>query len=403
MSDFLDLPEVDFSKPSAGFVEDFAEADAKLDKMMSKIIWSEQDEEAFLQRVANNTELQAFLSQFSETSVDYFIKDYIRQRRFVVGIYKHILSYELKFSNQDKSNAEEFFWQIQHKKLYEAQCLWRAGKIDIPQIKITHDFRYWQHSVKHCPFIEPVQPEDIELLKQFLLEKGHELMVNGFWGLSFHDYDEFRSEDDDEGDSFYPPFYDYWDLRRGTGQIRRLPDVRGEQEDHYLSLYRNREKEEAPITSTFDPTYEYKPFLNSYNEDLVETFIKVSGDTEFLRYYKKHNERNEDTAEDEEYSLHELKVLSKGMPRDYPLEIRSLSWRKNIMATISKYKHELYASYLDEIYESYCLEREMGLELDLDDKQIWHMEAERQVSVRVRDYILQGRELAGEPRDWSFL
>lgn len=403
MSDFLEFPEYDTEKPRPSQEEVQAAIDAKINKMMGKVIWDEDEEEDFRDRISSDPDAMAYLDQFTESSVETFIDYYLRKRKTIVENEVYNLRRQLNYPRSISSEAKDYFWLIQHKKLFEAQCLWRAKKIDIPIIKITCDFDYWEGAIKYCPFIEPVQPDEVELLKRFLLEKGHEIDVEDAYGSELHNYYEFREEYDNDSGGSYPPFYEYWDLLKGTGLLFRLPDIRGEVEDHYRGLAAKRLRTaNNPNADDSDPFKNFK-YLSSYEPDDVMAFIDVAGDTEYKKIYTRHTESNKKKAELADFELLELIMDSAGMPTNYPLVTVYQSWRKNIAATISKYKHEIYASELDHIYETYCMERELGLELNLSEEEIRSLEEDRKQYEFFREHILNGREAAGEPRDWSFL
>lgn len=403
MSDFLEFPEYDTEKPRPSKEEVQATIDAKINKMMGKVIWDEDEEDDFRDRISSDPDVMAYLDQFTESSVEHFIDQYLKKRKFIVDNEVYKLQRQLKYPRRVSSEAVEFFWRIQHKKLFDAQCLWRARKIDIPQIKIVYDFSYWESALKYCPFITPVQPDEVELLKRFLLEKGYEIGIDEAFGVTLQDYDLFRGENDEDGDDYYPAFYDYWDLFKGTSMIRKLPDVRGEVEDHYRGLAIDKLREDRLAEGITPKPYVPFQFLSSFDSDHVMAFIDIVGDTEYKKIYTRHLEGENKRAEAEDFDLLELAMDSAGMPTNYPLLTIYPSWRQNIAATISKYKHEVYAGELDHIYEMYCMEREMGIDQDPSEDEMYNLEGTQKDCEVFRGYILDGREAAGEPRDWSFL
>ncbi len=52
------------------------------------------------------------------------------------------------------SKVSDHLQYIQQKKLFDAQCLWRAEQLDIPDIQICYDFMIWEKDILNCPFID---------------------------------------------------------------------------------------------------------------------------------------------------------------------------------------------------------------------------------------------------------
>ena len=405
MSDFLEFPDFDSTMLVPDLEKEKAIIEAKVNKIMDKIRWTEADEEKYSAHVKSDPKAQAYLETVKVGDLDYFLKSYFTIRKHVTNLAAIELHYKIKYPKGHNALAESYFWQIQQKKLFDMQCLWRAGQIDIPQIKTTQDFKYWEHAIEFCPFIEPVQSEDVELLKRFLRDQGYELGVEEHNTLFFQYYEDFKSEDEEDEDGFDKPlFYDYWDAFRGTTYLSNLPNVRGEREDFYHSLFIDKVILKGRYeTQTDKPAAPLPLYFNPDDFDNIESFIDLFEDKEFKRIFAKHKDHEQMLLETEDFSLLDVANNSEEMPKDYPIVTIYPSWRKNIAATLSKYEHDEAADSLDAIYEMYCMRREMDLDIDLSEDKIRKIEHQRIYSEDVRRHILDGRELAGEPKDWSFL
>lgn len=396
MSDFLEITEERPKRPLLSRKEEEERANAKVEKLLGKVIWSNDDKKAFRERILKDPKVLKVFSQYDSTDIEPFIKSYIKFRTQVVDHERHNLKLNFMYSKSDTASAEAYFWQIQHKKLFEQQCLWRAGKINIPQIKTTTDFIYWSAAIKYCPFIAPVQPEEVELLKRFLIEKGYEQEYE----LSYHDlqsYDKIKNKDHEE--HLIPPFYKYWDAHYGTDYLLHLPDKRSDIETQYSSL--SEKNDDKATQRTWEP--DYRPNLHIYARDEVSNFIEASGDHSFKSLHDKYKAHKKMISDNHDYDLDMLDFKSEGMPMNYPLVNVYDSWRRNIAAIVYKYLHEGYAEQLDLVYEMYCLERDMDMGINLSNEQIESLSLKKSIVERYRDKIIQGRINAGEPADWSFL
>lgn len=397
MSDFIEIPEHILNSPQLSNQEEDAAAQAKVQKIVGKAIWTAEDEEKFIQHINNDPKVLAFFKPYTEYNIQSFKDNYLQDRRHIIKMESMSLHQEFKYPPREEQESQEHFWLIQQKKLFDKQCLWRAKKIDIPQIKVSMDFKYWSVAIKYCPFIEPVQPDEVELLKRFLLEKGYELDIEGFNTYEFQDYATIKEEE------FIPPFYEYWDLHKGTGYLIDLPDLRGPIETAYTDKVYEQINAEYAKKYPVDLNKEKKKILFTSDEAEFEHFINLTKDNHFKKVYHKHKKGEAIINETEDYDIADISDRAENIPMNYPLVTMYPSWRKNVAATISKYHHEVYANNMDRIYEMYCMEREMEIELDMDGDDARYIKSYQNISEIIRAQVLSGRKLAGEPEDWSFL
>lgn len=397
MSDFLDIPEDNKNDPNLNEQLKDAAINAKVKRIMSKAMWTEEDEKKFEQHMDTDPNIQAFFAKFSDYSIDSFKKSYLKQRKDIMASEATYLLMDIKYPDIEEENLVEYFWLIQQKKLFEKQCLWRAKQLDIPQIKVSHDFLYWSLAIKYCPFIDPVQPDEVELLRHFLLEYGYKLNFERTSAVELQDYDSIKNDGD------VPSFFAYWDEHYGTEHFLNLPDVRGPIEEHYYDQFRK----EGHAKSLKEHPEEYstakKPHLSTVSQEHIERFVTLSEDIEFKKIYPKYLKDKQLRIDTEDYDIAYLDDNCEKMPAHYELVNIYPSWRQNIAATVSKYVHECYANELDRIYDMYLMEREMDLDIEFEDDDLSHLKSYEDITKNRRRGVLRGREILGEPADWSFL
>lgn len=400
MSDFFEFDLADKDRPRISYEDKIKALGPKVHKLIGKAMWTEEEEERCKERMASDPKIQAFFEQYHNRTAEHLIKTYISHRRSIIESEEDRLKNDLFYAITGSKKAEGYFWQIQQKKLFEAQCLWRAGRLDIPQIKTTMDFTYWGDAIKFCKFIEPVQPDEVELLKRFLLEKGYELDVE-IQSEYFQAYDFLKRLSN--GEEYMPAFYQFWDQEKGTGYLFNLPDVRSGIETTYRELGSAEldAKLREEMLRRADP--DKRPIVNFFDGDVAMTLIDLLGDKEFKKIFIKFVENSDKFHETVDFDFGDIDELSKGMPMHYPLITPYTSWRKNVGATISKYRHEVYTSELDSIYEIYCMQLEMDINPEVEIEEVDRIEQSKGVAEAVRRFVLKGRELSGEPADWSFL
>src|ERR1035437_4003016 len=79
----------------------------------------------------NNPKYKEFFEQYNSDSVKEFMKHYALEKGSWTKHGKLFLQMELKFTNQFRTHAYEGLWEIQQKKLFNLQCLWRAEQIEL--------------------------------------------------------------------------------------------------------------------------------------------------------------------------------------------------------------------------------------------------------------------------------
>ena len=125
-------------------------------KTAEKYIRKNRVYQAAKKDLETNPRYKEFFSRFRADSIPAFI-DKIASDKAACEINGNAhKSLETGRILDPKERAEKGLWEIQQKKLFIKQCLWRAEKIELPDIKISYDFQYWEQNIKNCPFLEPV-------------------------------------------------------------------------------------------------------------------------------------------------------------------------------------------------------------------------------------------------------
>ena len=379
-------------------------------------------------------------AQYNSKSIDSFIKEYAKKKHeLFLNREKYLESYETH-RTQFINTAEEYIDMILQKKLFNLQCKWQAGLIDLPLIDISRDFEYMEKDIRNCPLIAPITPEEIELCIQFLNEEID--YSNGGsppYSDSWQCYEEFKNQllyDDyqdnvADGDmpvefpkniycSDLPDFYLFFDTYQNTAGLLRLPDIRAQNERLYLKegyrLKREQEVEADKASGKWvapkphDPNDDL-PYLYSFSNEL-DTFIEASedeGTKEVFNLYdnfmgKGHYSGRNESVTDAVYFLQEFN-------QDIAIEAAS-DWRDAIILTARRFKQQKIAEVLPYAYATYMLEFD-------EDKPIKQLIAERierykqtpikdddhdhQMNVMVKDIFLNGRESLTGRRDFDLL
>ena len=343
--------------------------------------------------IRSNEEMQKLFQVYDPNSVERFIKEYI---------HKKFMWHKFSDLYLSKNEEEDLQWiyeseyhlnVIQQKKMFNAQCLWRAEEIEIKEVDITFDFVLWDDHALYCPFIEPISQEEVDMYINYL--KSDNVELDRGWFEDWQDYEMMKmSSDPENGQSNYPEWYDYYDVHKGTGSLLLLPDHKGRKESFYFSLVsevRKKERENKPVVKQ-----NRKPMIKSvYDEKFLEWFVTKYEDSKTIKYYKA-EKRSHRHSDDEEEIMDQIDMLLKS-GENMPFE-PAIDWRTSLELTVERYKLKKIAEYLPLAYEEYKMKLPMNMITDVD----FIRKSKESIRQSIIKTILQGRDLNGEPQDLNF-
>ncbi len=340
--------------------------------------------------------IRNYLNQYSERSAENFVDQYIFYKNLW---YKHGELYGRLQENEAlrfDTAARKYLTYIQQKKLFDLQCNWRAGNLQISGVDICWDFLVWGDDILNCPFIEPITEDDLELCSQYLYKFNGQ--TDEYWsGTNWQEYESIKmgyETDNEEGE--YPDFYEFIDERKGTGLLLQLPDLKGSKEEFYRTLvFAARREADAASQDTQEPPIqkEEKPFLFLHATDELERFVMTFESKEMRRLYKSYTwqNRNRDAME----SVYQNIEFLISADEDIPVEANH-NWMNAIELAVQKCKARKTAESLAAAWEQYMINIQTGIAFP----------KERQIHEELRDQvaeqILTGRKLNGEPADFNF-
>lgn len=379
----------------------------KPDKEVNIALWRIEKQKEIKKEMQENQEVKKFLANAYPNTFERFIDEYAGKK---VSWLEYGPRYIEWLQHEDLKwieNATTRLAEIQQKKLFDAQCLWRAEKLHIPQIKLTWDFNYWEDNVFRCPFIEPVTEADVDMYIQYLQSSNFQ-DEQGFLDR-WQDYQAIKdAEQTGNSNRNFPDWYDFHNGRTGLGIYLQLPDVRGDKEEFYLQLWRKEvnektkelqkqwdeerkqqlENPDMPVT----PETDRKPFLNYNAKGWLTWFVNTYEDKQTQEMFKRYGgERPFDGDNDDVDG--DLELLSKA-EKLIPVQAW-YDWKEAIRKAADLYRREKIMEAMPEAFEQYRLKIDMGIAFE-EQKSIydglnWYPDA-----------ILRGRELNGEPRDFNF-
>jgi hypothetical protein len=388
-----------------------------------------------------NKKAQKYLAGFQQDNIERALESYAWQKarwltkaEYTEYWYNHT---QLLLKNE----AEECLGNIQQRKLFQKNCEWRAGLFNHPAIECSDDFKYWEYNILNCPFIDPITVEDVELYIEFLNQYfGENLAFLGHWqdydtyctdritvvgqmnkeeddeedddeddedfeSDTFDEEDAFDEEDDNEEDDSHlmPPWYIFWDERRGAGNYRLLTDIRTDKEREYSRLAYEEERQQALEKFKKQPP-DKRPWLSLFGRDKLVPFItqyeKPSEKDKILKAFEVEQKVYHDA--EEEKAMYWVKEAWHDLSdcwENFPIAPNITDWKKALIATAKNWNHHKLIRMIPIVYDEYVFRMETGIAHPYDHKREddW-----RKMTSMHKEKILRGREIKGEPRDFNF-
>jgi hypothetical protein len=350
------------------------------------------------QELENDERFANYFKDFNAASVKRFIDEYAENKEAWWGDKELYIKRNENESLQWINEAQQHLEKIQQKKLFDAQCLWRAEKRTFAEVQICFDFQVWERNVLHCPFLEPVSDDDIDLYIQFLNEGALDRDPDDTEDWQNYDFIKGSYEDGVYDELDFPGWYKFYNEQRETESLLLLPDIRGEKEDIYITLHHNKENEKNKQKNKQpENDLDNRPMLRYNDIRTRDLFIKTFEDRETQYYYKEHRHWKFDKYENDE--IEEMISVLLSERETVPIEGHD-DFKEGIRCAYYRYRNGKIAEFLPFAYEEYKLNRSMGLGASEDNRKA--MENYKGLRKRYYDSIIQGRILNGEPGDLNF-
>lgn len=383
--------------------------------------------------LTNNVKYKEFFEQYHPGSVSEFIKEYANQKAQWARFGGMYIKLEEDRAVQFREDAEQYLWLVNQKKLFNIQCLWRAGKIELDGVESIYEFTWhWEMDTKRCPFLPPITHEEFDVLKKAIVSENGFGMGPTYKGDDFfaqmsfkwQGYDEFKKYYNAHGESPFPDWYNFYDMYMGTGNLFLLEDLRGPKEIRYMMIghdyiypeqkfLENHPEVELPFEVLADKAkqtpvqvpapaapIESRPFLQN-NDDTVLEFMNRFDEAEELIDYagycidalRESYEEHYDIEGIVDFLLHAEDVI--------PMKA-SWNWEEGLHDAMYEYKHKKELEVLDDVFEDYLMRKENNIPLDLNNEYLTYAEMGKGFAVNWKAKVLAGRKVCGEPEDFNF-
>jgi hypothetical protein len=356
--------------------------------------------EKFLSEIKQSDIYAEYLRKYESNSVETFMSHYVDKKVNLIEESEYLLKIREQSDEEGfLQSARDVLNYILQKKLFNMQLQWRANTINIPGIRNSFDFGFWEKNIEYCPFIPPVTLEEIDVMKQFLRKN----YFSGFKDWMFWQFYGFLVEKDENGHyPNMPEWYGYYDELMETGSLLNMQDIRGEKEEFYIETARAANAKATNEKKT-NGSGTYKPPVCTQGAEILDfarTYEKDPCFRELFRIWEKDvYPESSDKTYDSFKTECAIKILSNA---DRPVLIESgMVWHKAVIHCAERYITDRVLEVLDSVYDEYITVTELGIAKRFTPEDI-EKEYNKSMFQRYSDMILKGRELCGEPRNFDF-
>lgn len=331
---------------------------------------------------------------YDPSCIERFLQEYANKKVQVTmwgeASLKRLESNNLHWVNTAMKLLEE----IQQKKMFDLQCLWRAEQIKLPEVLSTYDFQYWEYHIFQCPLLSPITMEEVELYQSYMNSNNYEAHEYGMVG--WQDYDEIKEAYSYEDTDFsVPEWYNFHNSRTGNNRLLLLPDIRGEKEEYYNNLC-----EEERINKGLPPAFianftQTKPTLSRFDNNQLRWFVNTFEDATTRKYMENYFAA---VVDNKSYYVDAID-LARELAQDGKIwRIKSNpDWFEALRECYSSYELKKTAEVLPLAFEQHEMLISSGI--GIPDENPDNGKELRKV---LQNIILKGRRLAGEEENFDF-
>ncbi|MBD2714663.1 hypothetical protein KBK19_06420 [Microvirga sp. STR05] len=363
------------------------------------------------EQVLADPRLRPLLEAYQPLHHDLFLKTYARELR---DLHQNGPTYESNLEyllHQHDKAAYQYMWMIQHQKLFDLECQWRAEQVEVPGAQLTANFEDWHEYIEECPVLPPISPDELDLFDAFLaqltdsgdLETGNPSRT--YWLHRRYPDLYHNSDDDEDEEEMFTPWTEFWDVYRGTGYLRQLPDVRGTKEERYLDAVHDENHRQRPAAPAVEAVPDPRPHVPTWGDDyddLVRELLRRFEVPALLRQFETKRQLEAYDASDDRTDLPlALERLQNAGPVLVPIEAHA-DWRQAVIAASHRHYLSQLRAALPRVYEDYCQREALGIRQAPPRETRWRQRERDTHFQRVAELIRKGRRLLHEPDDLNF-
>ncbi|MCC6385438.1 MAG: hypothetical protein LC117_06820 [Bacteroidia bacterium] len=340
----------------------------------------------FIDELYTSARYHDFFNHYSDESANEFIRQYASRKALYTLQGKQLEDEKLENDLKFRTLAEKYFEEILQKKLFDLQCLWRAGKKHLENVLVTRDFLHLEFDIHNIPFLKPVTRYELEIYLDYLNSTETQADHNYKW----QDYNQFKSAYDKGMMDQIPEWYRFYDQALGIESLLHYDDIKGNKENSLLArFYENTE-----ANNDFS---EQKPELE-FNFNTLEFFVHTFEDRNTIRTFtvaeRKHPDLDSNKRLLDAFNLlfhteEEISISGKG------------NWKELLIDTAGKLYKQKITQSMKEIFTEYSLRINSGIACSAARENSLNNFYASQAE-HYRKKIIAARKAKGEPADFNY-
>lgn len=320
---------------------------AEARKEIERIIKADELKRQYMEELHTRPCYRDFFNHYNDESVHAFIDEYAKRKAH------YTIHGEIKADEQSEAElkfrhiAEKYFAEIQQKKLFDLQCLWRAGKINLDGIGTTADFTPLEFCIFSVPFLKPVTAHELNIYLDYLTTEESANCHDYRW----QDFDSFKLAMESNQPDRIPEWYRFYDKALGADSLLKEEDKRGLEESKWL---KNENREENP----FDDSAERgKPDLE-FNYNSLEFFVYTFEDRKTIRQFMASERFHPEI--DNNGLLNDAWKLLRESDDDIKFA-KTGDWKNVLIETADRYRKKKTAECMKDLFKEYQLRLKAGI------------------------------------------
>lgn len=314
---------------------------------IEKLIKADELKRRYMEELHTRPCFRDFFDHYNDESVHAFIREYAGRKAYYTLYGEKNADEQSEAELKFRHLAEKYFAEIQQKKLFDLQCLWRAGKIKLDGIGSTADFTPLEFCIFSVPFLKPVTEHELNLYLDYLLTEETADDHDYRW----QDYDSFKMAYESNQSDRIPEWYRFYDKALGADPLLRHEDNRGKEENKWL----NSEPQADPASEASAETG--KPDLE-FNYNSLEFFVYTFEDRKTIRQFMASERFHPEI--DNNSMLNEAWALLRESDDDILIE-KTGNWKNVLIETAARYRKQKVAECLKDLFREYQLRLKAGI------------------------------------------
>ncbi|MEM6737031.1 MAG: hypothetical protein AAGC64_09875 [Bacteroidota bacterium] len=246
--------------------------------------------------------------------------------------------------------------EIQHKKLFDLQCRWRAGEVELENIIYSFEFEFMKTPILDLKLIEDVNEQDVEEYIHFL-QTPNGIAKSYSSTMDYQDHEMIKAAHLN-GNGEMPEYYEYHYTIHGNTGLLSLPDYRGEKEEQWIKKgvkyvkkvnKKKKEKDTKPVTPR-------KKYIAYHKTDVQIEFAKFLGEKDVAGFLK-----DQDRWKKEKPELTvkwAMEYLSFCYPEPVPMPAAPM-WQDAVLQAALTHITEKVQQILPSVHQEYLMKKEL--------------------------------------------